>query len=651
MGWGKTPLMLALIKHQCEVAVAEGRRSTSLVIVPPKLYRQWVGELKEWLGALACVNSGGGTWLRTVGGGITVWAPVDMRSFSGLDAEVAATADVVVIPYTIFSSKKYPSEASSWPEGLFDVLSRKWDRLVLDEVHELSNLSKGIQRRILAVQSGAVHALSGTPEQGGGSRGAASLALTFKASLCPMRGDAFDFDCDEYVTAAASEFLGSMARTQVSPFRLPVTEHVIFVELSEAEKVLYVNLKNHGSPTTRDLLNLCSCFVSKEASSANKEIGVLIKQKQHALAERLRGAEGHAAFVLLLSRCMVEGGVRLASRRSALRCRDERVEYWDEGLGLVNEVYERLLDHDNQELAGLVRPEDVYGIKARELLLLFSDDRFDLLEKLRGVHERNQADVKELFNEQLIGHLGRDFVMLGSLKKSLDYLEHSMTQLAGVGSSCPICLDVLENGEVTCITSCGHAFHEACISDSLKVRPRCPNCRQPVPDVYIAQPRAPMDPWIKYGTKVKVMIQKLQDIMRENPSDRLLLFLQHRDMRKKLEQAFREFEVPFLTLSGSARSQGSTIDRWQNGRDPKDFVMMLSCDEHNSGITLTRARPGCLMICFVFLESFSPCAGTSCLRIRSTHYRRRRPMTWSSRRLGASTASARRLPPWSCGVL
>ena len=173
-----------------------------------------------------------------------------------------------------------------------------------------------------------------------------------------------------------------------------------------------------------------------------------------------------------------------------------------------------------------------------------------------------------------------------------------MAELAGGGGSCPICLDGLANGESTCMTSCGHAFHESCISDSRKSRPECPNCRRHVAKVYATKPPEPVDPWLKYGTKVKVMIQTLKQIMQEYPGERLLLFVQYRNMRKKLEQAFKEFEVPFLTLSGSARTQGAAITRWQRGQDPTDFLMMLSCEEHNSGITLTRARPRASLVVF-----------------------------------------------------
>ena len=606
MGWGKSPLMVALIKHKCQEAAAQQRRSTSLVIVPPKLFRQWVNELRAWLG----MKSGMDAWM-TSPCGISVWAPVDMTAFKATDAEVAACAEVVVLPHTIFDSKKYPPASEPWPEALFDVQSRTWSRLILDEAHELSGFHPHIQRRLMAIQSEAVHALSGTPEQGGGSRGAASLALTLKASLCPLLGAQFRFDADEHVTLAASEFFGDFARSQSSPFCLPVTEHAVPVRLSEAETVLYANLKDHGSPSVRQLLELCCCFVSETSSSANKEIGVLIKQKHKELETRLHSAKGHAAFAVLLSKCVAEGG-RLASRRKGLKCRDERKEYWEEGQRLMDPIVAELASLSCEELAALVKDEHVHGFKSREL----TDSVAPFAESLRRLHTGRcpHAVMKEVFNEQL-EQLSRDFVPLGGLKKPLDFLQRSMEELAGGGASCPICLDGLENGEVTIMTSCGHVFHQDCITDALKSRGECPNCRQKVADVFATKPPTPVDPYLKYGTKVKVMIQQLKDIMRDYPGDRLLLFVQYKDMRKKLEQAFREFEVPFLTLSGSARTQGNAITRWQSGQDPDDFLMMLSCEEHNSGITLTRARPGGIFsgfrvwsVCgFGFFLSFPPC--------------------------------------------
>jgi len=505
---------------------------------------------------------------------------------------VAASADVVVLSHSLFSSKLFPSDGEPWPLELFDVLGRRWSRVILDEAHELAGLSREVQRRILALRSDAVHVLSGTPE-GGGARGAASLALLFKASFASPCG----FDKGASANAAAQEFFKTTARTQRSPFNLPVEEHVVTVQMTEAEKVLYTHFVDKTAGNTRELLELCCCFVKGESKSAKQEIGVLIHKKRRELQTRMAAAKGHTAFLLLLAQCLHERP-KLLAKRQALKCRVDRKDFWEEGRRVVDGFVEELKSAGYRELLGLVKDEHVHGAKSRALFGVSEQSseaagaKF-FLENLARVLTppllQQLPAVLDVFAEQTEQHLAQYYLALGSVKKPLDFLEHSMKELAE-GGCCPLCLDELANGEATCMTSCGHAFHEDCLRDLSRVRSECPNCRQPIAEIYATKPAVPVDPWLKYGSKVKEMIRTLKVIMTEYPGERLLLFVQYRDIRKKLAEAFKEFQVPFLTLSGSARCQGAAITRWQSGCDPGDFLMMLSCEEHNSGITLTRAR-------------------------------------------------------------
>jgi hypothetical protein len=602
MGWGKTPLMAALLESARGGGGDDDDRSpASLLLVPPKLFRQWKTELCAWLG----LASEAGGWLRRPGGGgapLAVWAPVDMAVFKAVAAEDAAKADAVLLPLSLFASKLWPKDHEPWPAQLLDVLGRPWRRLVVDEAHELSGLEPQVQRRVLraARLSGAAHLLSATPQQGGGSRGTACLALLFKASLAAWHGPRFGGDAQAPVTAQAAAFLGLVARTQPSPFRLPVEERVVPVRLSQAEQVLYANAVQHHRANVRQLLELCCCFLSESSSSARKEIGVLLQRKRRELEARKAVAQARAALLLLMAGALQETA-RLASRRQALRCRqaDERQD-WEEGRRLVDELYRGpLAGLDGVRLAKLPRVQHLQGLKTTRLLLgeeppaEAAARAAKLSAELTLLHQGllPAAELKLCFNEQLDQHLAGDFVGLGALSRQLQFLDTSLRELAAGAATCPICLDLLHNGEASCLTGCGHAFHAACMEEVSKSRGGCPTCRQRVPQLWAVPSSAPADPWLKYGTKLHVMIRQLQDIMRDYPGERLLLFVQFRNMREKLEQAFREFSVPFLTLAGSARTQGAAITRWQCGEDPDDFLMMLSCEEHSSGITLTRARP------------------------------------------------------------
>jgi len=87
--------MVALMKKKWEEAGAAASssaappcRSTSLVVVPPKIFRQWVNELRAWLGAPQgkMRTPWGASWIVTAVG-MTVWAPVDMAAFKEQSAE------------------------------------------------------------------------------------------------------------------------------------------------------------------------------------------------------------------------------------------------------------------------------------------------------------------------------------------------------------------------------------------------------------------------------------------------------------------------------------------------------------------------------------------------------------------------------------
>ena len=47
-------------------------------------------------------------------------------------------------------------------------------------------------------------------------------------------------------------------------------------------------------------------------------------------------------------------------------------------------------------------------------------------------------------------------------------------------SNCAICIDVLKTGQMIKALNCTHKFHSKCINDWLKVKLKCPLCKQSV---------------------------------------------------------------------------------------------------------------------------------------------------------------------------
>jgi SNF2-related domain/Ring finger domain len=605
MGWGKTALAIALLQHSYqETMKVYGVRERSLVVVPPKVFGQWQAEMVSWLGLRLPPKS---SFYETADGAMKLFFCLDGRQAKQLCRAGAPEASVVLLPSSIFSSKSLGGAFETW------LLETPWTRLVLDEAHEVSGLPDAAQSALLRLRPRATHLLTGTPQQGPGALGTARLALLMGVSLALEESASslsFRWSADGLTNRTARDFLRATALHQECPFKLPVEERLVRVQLSRAEAVIYENCRSHQErPTpTRQLLELCSHFTQEGGATAHQEIAVLIEQKSHALQFHRSWSRKHLALIVFLARGQREVP-ELRKRLEGVSCppREARKEAWEEGRKDARACVEELLTLSMAEvLCELPRkPEDVRGAATQAFLKELSKrfpegegqeatTRHLLAPWIVGFEEADEAPifasrkpVEDIFRMHLNSYLAADFVDVGTAKRSLDFLTRSLQELRESGGSCPVCLDELQNGEATCMPSCGHSFHEACLAGSVRVRSACPTCRQEISGIYRAREA---DPWPKYGTKIKTVVETLQKIREDFPGERVLVYVQFKNMRQKLELAFKEFRVPFLTLEGSARAQGSAIERWQSASDASDFVMMLSCEEHNSGITLTRAR-------------------------------------------------------------
>ena len=598
MGWGKTALIIALIRKSFEEAESLGRaRETSLIIVPSKIFRQWENELQAWLELRREIRNEAarGRPMQTSDGSLRIWACADMRDFNRQSSEDAFSIDVLLIPSSIFASKQFLGMCETLLRG------RIWTRVILDEAHEIANLPDPVQKSILALRRSFTHLLTGTPQQGIGALGAARLALLMNVSLSSdklLQSPTFRLNEDTLVNLMASHFFSKTTLTDESPFDLPVEYRELWVQLTKAEEVIYNNLKyHHGrAPSQRQLLELCSCFVQEGSRSAYKEVKVLTDLREKDLELLQARVMGHLSVALFLAQILdkVEG---LLKRLEQLRCpprEESRIDTWLTGKARIQQLLLKMVEEEAPEQLARRMPstEDIRGTVTQSFVIAVRAYAMHRREahqssgeqvRVAGMDEVAEAALKE----QLSLYLSHDFVEVGEALKALEFLQRSLRELKEVGTSCPVCLDALDNGEATCMPQCGHSFHETCLACSIQEKKSCPTCRQLVSGIYVTKPP---DPWLKYGTKVKQIIGTLKQIMTDYPGERILVFVQFKSMRKNLELAFKEFKVPFLTLCGSTRSQGASIDRWQTGADPADFVMMLSCEEHNSGITLTRAR-------------------------------------------------------------
>lgn len=91
----------------------------------------------------------------------------------------------------------------------------------------------------------------------------------------------------------------------------------------------------------------------------------------------------------------------------------------------------------------------------------------------------------------------------------------------------------------------------------------------------------------KYGTKMAVMIEKLQKLL-ENQDNRVIIFSQYDKMLKLIGNTLKEYKIKNVFCKGQVHHINKSIDKFK--RDPSYRVIMLSSEKANSGSNLTEAN-------------------------------------------------------------
>jgi SNF2 family DNA or RNA helicase len=110
MGLGKTVQLIA--------TMLGNKKKRTLVVVPKSIVSQWVNEVRKFAPSLTCKE-----WDRDV------------------------NADVIVVPYSMVGK----------------VEPIKWDRIILDEAHEIRNRSSKIFRTVCSIKADIRWVVTGTP--------------------------------------------------------------------------------------------------------------------------------------------------------------------------------------------------------------------------------------------------------------------------------------------------------------------------------------------------------------------------------------------------------------------------------------------------------------------------------------------------------
>jgi len=91
----------------------------------------------------------------------------------------------------------------------------------------------------------------------------------------------------------------------------------------------------------------------------------------------------------------------------------------------------------------------------------------------------------------------------------------------------------------------------------------------------------------KHGTKLTVLVERLQQLRKDDPTAKAILFVQFDDMKAQVAAALRDAQIPTAQLRGSVSQRASTIRDWQENPDSKIYVLLLSLQDSASGTNLT----------------------------------------------------------------
>lgn len=195
--------------------------------------------------------------------------------------------------------------------------------------------------------------------------------------------------------------------------------------------------------------------------------------------------------------------------------------------------------------------------------------------------------------------------------RSHEFFKRTLSATIGEASaeqrSCSVCLDEDIPREELSITFCAHVFHTNCIREVIATMHNCPVCRQRLDASKDLMPLA-QEPVReektkdckaegtdeaalarRFGSKLPAIVRKVRQI--ESNGEKVIIFCQWEDLKRKVATALTEFGVAHWELAGNVYKRGEVIRRFQEERGVDvTKVLLLSLDHCASGTNLTAAN-------------------------------------------------------------
>mmetsp|Transcript_58240 Transcript_58240/g.127869 ORF Transcript_58240/g.127869 Transcript_58240/m.127869 type:complete len:675 (-) Transcript_58240:313-2337(-) len=388
------------------------------------------------------------------------------------------------------------------------------------------------------------------------------------------------------------------------------------------------------------LLQLCSHFSlqAREDATASKECERLRERLERNFSSHRSKLEQHLASAELLGRARdaraalrsggtaptssAEGPKNFHDRIASLKATGEK--HLLQVATTAEEALEQAQLTPNNSLFVRAVPAEVRAGKANDpapvltsTLRVFStlpsaeedDNLEDRLKTLRKVSEsQHEKLLRDTWSSilKVVSDLKEAATKSSFFATTLSLLQEDAEQ-----RSCSICLSEELPLHKLAITPCAHVFCVPCLRSSLSARPACPLCRTVIkaPEVQplalelddgTAETGADADAKVvgrfaKYGSKLSVVASTLQEVLKGDPTAKVVVFVQWHSLEVRVHNALKEFGINCTVLKGNVYTRTSAITDFQEPVDDTSHssasrVLILSLEHSASGANLTAAH-------------------------------------------------------------
>ncbi len=519
------------------------KTNASLVICPNQLCDQWVKEYYD-----------------KFDGSHRVLLVVTRDQFKNLTVSDILFADVVVVSYQFLLNSYYQDyvtkalDESDFKTGtkfktIEDLLNSrhfssfnlfKWNSVVLDEAHEIQNMSKsGVLKSIIyTLDSISKWNITGTPFANG-LDGYLNL-MSYNTTLNIPHGTSL-----KCYTLIEMGINSKLVKTTANIFRCNTKEAVKEQYIGNIIKETVKLLK--FTPQERSIYN------SHLEGGRTKYNDFLIKLCCHS--------ELYSNTKELIQNCKT-----------------------------FDEIQKVLLDYNQKQMQTLA-----------ELLQEASHDITAIQQEISNTYDEELLETlrQKLGNARRVHTLTK--TKHDNVQRTYNYLKQAIDAMVAEDSeeTCAICLDTIEKNSKA-ITKCGHKFCWECLHDTHKVKQhdfKCPICNNPIStqDIYVLQDRreeVQVDNSLQdiinkvKSTKIGSIIHYLQTEIQKN--DKVILFSQWDEMLHKVGSILEGYKLNLVYCNGSVYQRKRAIQQFSTNADIN--IIMLSSRNAASGINLTAAN-------------------------------------------------------------